>query len=131
MLARLPAAVRGGSRPDPGDGGNRAYHECGPQLLSFENRRKIKPKEIRTCLIPQLLDVFPRQLEMLATTLVLSWLNVEKMDALPPGESLSIIMRCPYKQVSIVHKGWFDFIMNVRRFLKGCCKRQFTSDLIF
>ena len=48
------------------------YYECGPQQLSFENRRKIKPKEIPTCLIPHLLDVFTRQLEILVTTLVLT-----------------------------------------------------------
>ena len=41
------------------------YYECGPQLLSSENRRKIEPKEIPSCLIPRLLDEFTRQLEIL------------------------------------------------------------------
>ena len=48
------------------------YYECGPQPLSFENRRKSKPKEIATCLIPHLLDVLTRQLEILVATLVLT-----------------------------------------------------------
>ena len=55
-----------------GPGISPGYYECGPQQLSFENRRKIKPKEIPTCLIPHLLDVFTRQLEILITTLVLT-----------------------------------------------------------
>ena len=28
------------------------YYECGPQLLSYENRRKIESKEIPSRLIP-------------------------------------------------------------------------------
>ena len=46
------------------------YYECGPQLLSVENKRKTEPKEIPSCLIPHLLVVFTRQLEILETTLV-------------------------------------------------------------
>ena len=45
------------------------YKESGPQLLLLENRRKIEPKEIPSRLIPHLLVVFARQLEILVTTL--------------------------------------------------------------
>ena len=45
------------------------YYKRGLQLLLNENRRKIKPKEILSCLIPCLLVVFPWQLEILVTTL--------------------------------------------------------------
>ena len=41
-----------------------------PRLLLLENRRKIEPKEIPSCLIPLLLVVFTRQLEILVTTLI-------------------------------------------------------------
>ena len=44
-------------------------YECGPQLLSLENGRKIEPKEIPSSLIPYLLIVFTQQLEVLVTTL--------------------------------------------------------------
>ena len=47
------------------------YYECGPLLLLLENRRKIEPIEIPSCLIPCLLVVFTQQLEILLTTLVL------------------------------------------------------------
>ena len=40
-----------------------------PQLLSWENRRKIEPKEIPSCLIPRLLVVFTWQLEIVVTAL--------------------------------------------------------------
>jgi len=40
------------------------YYECGPWLLLLENRRKIEPKEIPSCLIPRLLVVFTLQLEI-------------------------------------------------------------------
>ena len=46
------------------------YYERDPRLLSEENRRKIEPKEILSCLIPRLLIVFTRQLEILVTTLL-------------------------------------------------------------
>ena len=46
------------------------YYDCGPRLLLLENRRKIKPKEIPSCLIPCLLVVFTRQLEILVTSLI-------------------------------------------------------------
>ena len=40
-----------------------------PWLLLLENRRKIEPKEIPSCLNSRLLVVFTRQLEILVTTL--------------------------------------------------------------
>ena len=43
-----------------------------PQLLLLENRRKIEPKEIPSHLIPHLLVVFTRQLEILVTTLIIT-----------------------------------------------------------
>ena len=46
------------------------YYECGPLLLSLENRRKIQPKEILSCLILHLLVIFTWQLEILVTTLL-------------------------------------------------------------
>ena len=52
-----------------GPGISPSYYECGPQLLSLENSRKIEPKETHSCLIPRLLVVFLRQLEILVTTL--------------------------------------------------------------
>ena len=45
------------------------YYERLPRLLSKENKRKIEPKEIPSCLIPRPLVVFTRQLEILVTTL--------------------------------------------------------------
>ena len=57
-----------------GPGISPGYYKCGPWLLSLENRRKIEPKEILSCLIPHLLVVFTRQLEILVTTLlILNW----------------------------------------------------------
>ena len=41
----------------------------GPQLLLLENRTKIERKEIPSRLIPRLLVVFTRQLEIFVTTL--------------------------------------------------------------
>ena len=52
-----------------GPGISPGYYECGPGLLLLENRRKLEPKETPRCLIPRLLVVFTRQLEILATTL--------------------------------------------------------------
>ena len=46
----------------------RGYKESGPWLLLLENRTKIEPKEIPSRLIPRLLVVFTRQLEILVTT---------------------------------------------------------------
>ena len=54
-----------------GPGISPSYYECGPLLL-LENRRKLEPKETPRCLIPRLLVVFTRQLEILATTLLLA-----------------------------------------------------------
>ena len=45
------------------------FHEYGPLLLPQENRRKIEPKEIPSCLIPHLLVVFTWQLEISMTAL--------------------------------------------------------------
>ena len=47
------------------------YYECGPQQLSYKNRRKIESKEIPSRLILRLLVAFTRQLEILVTTLEL------------------------------------------------------------
>ena len=47
-------------------------YERGPWLLSQENRRKIEPKEIPSCLIPLLLVVFTWQLEILVKSLIQS-----------------------------------------------------------
>ena len=47
------------------------YYESGLRLLLLENRRKIEPKEIPSRLIPRLLVLFTRQLEILVTTLLL------------------------------------------------------------
>ena len=52
-----------------GPGISPGYYECDPRLFLIENRRKIEPKEISSCLIPRLLVVFSRQLELLVTTL--------------------------------------------------------------
>ena len=41
-----------------------------PLALSKENRSNIEPKETPSCLIPRLLVVFTRQLEILVTTLI-------------------------------------------------------------
>ena len=46
-----------------------ATKRSGPQLLLWENRRKVEPKEIPSGLIPRLLVVFMGQLEILVTTL--------------------------------------------------------------
>ena len=64
--AYLPRAVIKGRGPGISSG----YYERGPWLLSKENRRKIEPKETPSCLIPRLLVVFTRQLEILVTTLL-------------------------------------------------------------
>ena len=52
-----------------GPGISPGYYERLPRLLSKENKRKIEPKEIPSCLIPRLLVVFTQQLEILVTTL--------------------------------------------------------------
>ena len=44
-----------------------ATENVAPWLLSLENRGKIEPKEIPSCLTPRLLVVFTRQLEILVT----------------------------------------------------------------
>ena len=56
------------------------YYEHGPQLLSKENKRKIEPKDIASCLIHHLLVVFTLQLEILVTTLSLVWERIQKTD---------------------------------------------------
>ena len=45
-----------------------------PPATFIENRRKIEPKEIPSCLIPRLLVVFTQQLEILKTTLLFPFL---------------------------------------------------------
>ena len=52
-----------------GPGISPSYYECAPRLLSSENRRKIEPKEIPSCLIPRLLVGFTRQLEIILVTI--------------------------------------------------------------
>ena len=42
------------------------YYECGPQIISLENRIKIEPEEIPSCLIPCLLVIFTQQLRNLS-----------------------------------------------------------------
>ena len=49
------------------------YYERLPRLLSKENKRKIEPKEVPSCLIPCLLVVFTRQPEILVTTMLQPW----------------------------------------------------------
>ena len=46
-----------------------ATKRVAPRLLLLDNRRKIEPKEIPSHLIPLLLVVLTRQLEILVTTL--------------------------------------------------------------
>ena len=58
-LKHMAVSKRKGPRISPG------YWERGPRLLSWENRRKIEPKEIAGCLTPHLLTVFTQQLEIL------------------------------------------------------------------
>ena len=53
-----------------GPGISPGYYECGPRLLLLENRIKIGPKDIPSCLIPYLLVVFTQQHRILVTTLV-------------------------------------------------------------
>ena len=48
-----------------------AYYKSGPRLLLLEDKRKIESKEIPSRLIPRLLVVFTRQLEILVTTLII------------------------------------------------------------
>ena len=45
-----------------------SYYEHGPLLRSLENRRKIEPKEVLSCLIPRLLVVFTLLLTALSDT---------------------------------------------------------------
>ena len=52
-----------------GAGISPGYYECDPRLLLMENKRKLEPKETPKSLIPCLLVVFTRQLEILTTTL--------------------------------------------------------------
>ena len=52
-----------------GAGISPGYYECGCRLLLMENKRKLEPKETPRSLIPRLLLVFIRQLEILTTTL--------------------------------------------------------------
>ena len=60
---------------DGGLGISPGYYERLLRLLSKENKGKIEPKEIHSCLIPCLLVVFTRQLEILVTTLTVEKSN--------------------------------------------------------
>ena len=57
-----------------------SHYKHGPWLLSLENRRKIEPKEIPSCLIPHLLVVFTWQLEILVTNPRIDWINYYPID---------------------------------------------------
>ena len=65
-----------------GPGISPSYYERLPRLLSKENERKIEPKEIPSCLIPRLVVVFTRQLEILVTTLIITLLILKKKNYL-------------------------------------------------
>ena len=52
-----------------GPGISPGYYEHEPRLLSSENGRKIEAEEIPSCLIPHLLVVFTRQLDIFVTSL--------------------------------------------------------------
>jgi len=60
----------------------------------LENRTKIEPKEIPSRLIPRLLVVFTRQLEILVTILVLTisaWIQDKKLSrGCPQGGWISV-----------------------------------------
>ena len=47
-----------------------------PRLLLKQNKRKMEPKEIPSCLIPRLLVVFTWQVEILVTTWNLCFHNM-------------------------------------------------------
>ena len=64
LLGITGLSLRAGGR-----GFSPATKRVAPWLLLLENRRKIEPKEIPSRLIPRLLVVFTRQLEILVTTL--------------------------------------------------------------
>ena len=49
---------------EPGPGISPSYYAHAPCLLLKENRRKIQPKEIPSCLIPCLLVVLTQKLEI-------------------------------------------------------------------
>ena len=55
------------------------YQESGPRLLLLENGEKIEPKEIPSRLIPGLLVVFTRQLEILVTTVNVQCMFTQNM----------------------------------------------------
>ena len=61
VIPRLSLRAKGWGFPP-------SYYECGSQLFSWENRRKIEPKEIFSCLIPRLLDVLPGNLKIISVT---------------------------------------------------------------
>ena len=58
-----------------GQGFPPANKKVSPWLLSWENRREMEPKEISSCLIPDLFVVFTQQLEILVTALTLVTMN--------------------------------------------------------
>ena len=70
MVEKLEWMVQAGlSLRAGGRGFPPATMSVAPRLLLLENRRKLEPKETPRCLIPHLLVVFTRQLEILTTTL--------------------------------------------------------------
>ena len=76
------------------------YHECGPWLFLLENRRKIEPKEIPSCLIPRLLVVFTRQLEILVTTLMYGSSNA-------PSPFLTLYLWVKSKLIGLMYQCYF------------------------
>ena len=67
-----------------GPGISPSYYKCFPHLLSWENRRKIEPKKIPSCLIPYLLVVFTWQLEILVTYSCTCWTTPTLKNLLSP-----------------------------------------------
>ena len=59
------------------------YYESGPWLLSGENRRKVEPKPIPSCLIRSLLVGFTLELEILWQPY---WINVFIAENATPAE---------------------------------------------
>ena len=75
-------------------GGGRGFPPAIMNVFPGYFQRKIEPKEIPSCLIPRLLVVFTRQLEILVTTLHYSNSIFCKMHADSPGvEFLRVIFK--------------------------------------
>ena len=92
LVAITGLSLRGGGR-GPGAGG-RGFPPAIMNVFPGYFQRKIEPKEIPSCLIPRLLVVFTRQLEILVTTLHYSNSIFCKMHADSPGvEFLRVIFK--------------------------------------